>query len=135
MARNNVLLYGDRHFKPTKEMAARVAQVLNGLSPSCVITDFSPGWNQFVLSLALDNGIPVVGAAPFPRDFRDTVKTRLTSSILFNQTLDDFLTNPQTYYDWLAENVDSVLAHYSPDTHRPMLKLHQRVKLYNLGGR
>lgn len=112
--RKNLLLSGLRRIDQgeAEKLTRKLRSTLSSLNPSLVITDYSPGWNQLGLDAALAEGIPVVGAAPFPTPLIPEYKRRVRSSSVFAGSFEEFFASPEGYIEYLGANVDMVVAYY-----------------------
>lgn len=113
------------------EIAAKVCtKALGALLPTLVVTDYSPGWSIVATRCALDLGIPVHGALPFPVEAEE--KKRARSNLVFNDTDVAYYSRPGAYFSWLGLNVDAGLIWdsgiSSPYSNRVLVELVKRGK-------
>lgn len=139
MTRVNVASFGLRSMTPGAEEAARprLKRVLSTLDASTYITDYAPGWGRFSLDMSVSLGIPLVGAAPFPSPYMGEFRKRARSSVVFNDTMDEFFANPDPYFEWLKANAHVLLLYFPPNDssyiHRRVLDLGLDIhNMYNI---
>lgn len=118
-------------------MLATIRTTLSGLQPTVVITDLAPGWSLAVTEVALEMNVPVMSACPFPTEAWKKYRRRMRTSLLFNQSLAEYIGSPDSYIAWLRENVDMVLAYTdgSPRSNLPGLYLGKTVHDLGKGGK
>lgn len=132
-----MLSYGLRNLtqESLEPIRVKASRVLAATNATAFITDYAPGWGEFSANLAVSLGLPLVGAAPFPSPLSQNYRRRARSSIVFNDTFDDFFEDPTSYLAWIQENVDLAITYFPPDDssyfHRVVLKLGiETISLY-----
>lgn len=119
---NRVLALGEKSLTDEDLVRSRITKRLTALNPSVVFSDLAPGWNLLVAEEAQRMAIPTQGVFPFaeiigkgdykPR--REAVEKGMRARMSFHENIEGYLNDPQPYFDWLALNVDSVLAYVNP---------------------
>lgn len=112
--RRNVMVLGPIEEPQPDRYAPMLSLRLRSLGPRYLVSDFSPGWGELGLQAAVREGIPIIGAAPFPSRVLDEYRKRTRSAYVAAKSVGEFLGNPDianSYYGWLREYVGSVIVH------------------------
>lgn len=110
----NLLVIGPVQVDRPDYHSTALEQRLRQLRPSCLISDFSPGWGELAIKAALATGVPIMGAVPFPTPIIATYRRRVRSIFIAADSVGEFLGNPETqlgYYRWLGEYTNTAIVH------------------------
>lgn len=143
MQNPRVLLLGEKKFD--ERMASVAKGSLSSISPSLVMSDLSTGWNLIAAKEAQLLGARVMGVFPhtevigskiYEMDRKEVLKY-INTKVAFNDTYFEYLKKPASYFTWVRQHTDVVLAYLNPNvssvSHSIMIRLKDEGKtVFNL---
>ena len=124
-----IVLIPNEALQDTETASTFVAtEALKALSPSGVLTDYSPGWCSVATKSALHLNLPVYGVLPFP--YEEVTPTKARSNMVFAADKTSYEEDPSAYLTWICETADVGLAWVkgSPTPHPLSVHLHNAGK-------